>query len=101
MNMNKMLQQAQKMQKQMTQAQEEINQSVFEQKFQDLLTIEAYGTKKIKSINIDKELVDLNDLEMLEDTIASTLNKLMNEIDAHSDKVMGKFSAGMSGGLPF
>lgn len=101
MNMNKMLQQAQKMQRDMQNAQNEIEQTVFSESFQDALTIEAYGSKKVKSIKIDKDIVDLDDLEMLEDTIASTFNKLMNQIDAHSEKTMSKFSKGMGGGFPF
>lgn len=101
MNMNKLLQQAQKMQKDMQSAQKEIEQTIFSESFQEALVIEAYGSKKIKKIKINKDLVDLDDLEMLEDTIASTFNKLMNKIDEHSEKNMSKFGKGMGGNLPF
>lgn len=101
MNMNKMLQQAQKMQRDMQTAQSEIEASIFNESFQDAVVIEAYGSKKVKSIKIDKDIVDVDDIEMLEDTLASTFNKLMNQIDAHTEKTMAKFSKGMGGGFPF
>lgn len=100
MNMNKMLQQAQKMQKNMEKEQAEIESSVFSESFQNLLTIEAYGSKKIKNIKIEKDLVDIDDLEMLEDTLSSTLNKLMNQIDKETEKKMSKYSS-MGGNFPF
>lgn len=104
MNMGKMLAQAQKMQRDMQNAQEEIEKTVFEENFQNAITIEAYGSKKIKSVKIDKDIIDLDDIEMLEDTLASTLNKLMNKIDKETETKMAKYSkglGGMGGGFPF
>ncbi len=96
MNIQAMMKQAQKMQKDMMTAKEEINNTVFTATT-SFVTVEATGDKKIKSIKIDSENLDKDDIEMLEDMVLVTVNNIMDQIDKDTEKKMGKYTQGMPG----
>ena len=100
MNMNKMLQQAQKIQKDMEKQQKELESKVFSEKSNGI-EINSYGTKKIESIRIDPEIIDLEDIEMFEDLMRVAINKVNEKIDTETESKMSKFTQGMGGGFPF
>lgn len=89
MNIQSMMQQAQKLQKEMTKAKKEIDEKIFIEE-NDFLKLEMYGNKKIKSINI-KKINDDEDYEILEDMIQVSVNKLNDAINSEINKKMGKF----------
>lgn len=97
MNMQNMMRQAQKMQKQMQVSQEEIQNTTFVGKSaQDLVSATFSGDKKMQSLNINTDLIDPEDPETLNDMIISAVNDALSQIDKLTDQKMGKFAK-----LPF
>lgn len=95
MNMQAMMQQAQKLQRDMMKAKNEIDEKKFTST-QGFLTIEMKGTKEITSVKIDKENLDKDDIEMLEDLISLAVNDNIKKIEKETESKMGKFG-GLSG----
>ena len=96
MNMQAMLKQAQKMQKDMMNAQEEINNTVFTGK-SNLVTVTMDGTKTVKSVKIDADELDKEDIEMLEDMMIVAVNDCVKQINDLTEKKMGAYTKGMPG----
>lgn len=94
MNMQAMLKQVQKMQKDMEKAQEEINNTEFEGK-SSLVTVIITGDKRMKSIKIDSDELEKDDLEMLEDMIIIATNDALSKIEKTTEEKMGAFSKNM------
>lgn len=104
MNQQVMLRKIQKMQKEMMDTQKEIDESVFSATAGGVVTVEMYGTKELKAVNISKdfELEGEEDYEMLSDMIVAACNEAYNKIDKTTKEKMGKYQAllgGMGGGL--
>ena len=96
MNIQAMMKQAQKLQKDMMNAKKEIDETEFECT-KSFLTVRAMGNKKIKSIKIDMESISKDEIEMVEDLILVAVNELMDKIDKETEKKMGKYTQGMPG----
>ena len=96
MNIQAMMKQAQKLQKDMMNAKKEIDETEFECT-KSFLTVKAMGNKKIKSIKIDMESISKDEIEMVEDLILVAVNELMDKIDKETEKKMGKYTQGMPG----
>ena len=94
MNMQAMLKQVQKMQKDMTKAQEEINNTDFTAT-NSLVTIVMAGNKKVKSVKINAEELDKDDVEMLEDMFLVATNDVLSQIEKTTEEKMGAFTKGM------
>ena len=100
MNMNALMQQAQKMQKEMAKLQAELEARLFEVSSSGgAIKIAIYGSRKIERIEIDKDAIDPEDKEMLEDMLKVALNEAMALIDKEFDKLNAKFTSGMR--MPF
>ncbi|MDE6142315.1 MAG: YbaB/EbfC family nucleoid-associated protein [Bacilli bacterium] len=92
MNMNNIMAQAQKMQKDIEKKQQEINNSEYEGHSQSV-DIVLYGSKKIKSITIkNKESLEAEDLEMLEDMIKIAFNDAVSKIEADIEAKLGMYA---------
>jgi len=103
-NMGKLLKQAQKMQAQMAKAQEEIAQIEIEGSAGgDMVVVKVNGGMELLSIKIDKDAVDPDDVETLEDLIMVAVNSAMKEAKQKSEEMMGQATGGMGGlpGMPF
>ena len=99
MNIKKMMQQAQKMQEQMLQAQNELaDKTVTATAGGGKVTVVANGAGDVVSIKISKDVVDPEDVEMLEDLILTGVKKAIEEGKALAQTEMGKVTSGM--GLP-
>ena len=96
MNMQAMLKQAQKMQKVMMNAQEEINNTIFTGK-SSIVTVTMDGTKTVKSVKIDADELDKEDIEMLEDMMIVAVNDCVKQINDLTEKKMGAYTKGMPG----
>ncbi len=94
MNMQAMMKQVQKLQKDMTKTQEEINNTDFTGK-SSLVTVVMNGQKKLKSVKIATEDLEKDDIEMLEDMIVIAINDAINEIDKVTEEKMGAYTKGM------
>ena len=73
MNMQAMMQQAQKIQKDMLKAKKEIEEKTYTDT-ESFVTVEMKGTKEITKVNIDMESLDKDDIEMLQDLICVAVN---------------------------
>lgn len=92
-NMNNMMKQMQKMQKDMTRSQEELNQKSFTGIANDeLVSITLNGQRDVKSVDIKEELMEMNDNELIEDLVLIALKDVLTQIDEETEKVMGKYT---------
>lgn len=82
MNMQQMMKQAQKLQQQMAEAKEELeNARVTGSAGGGAVTITLSGSKRFIGIEIKPEVVDPDDVEMLEDLITAAANEAYAEVD--------------------
>ena len=96
MNIQAMMKQAQKLQKDMMEEKEKIDLKEFVEKT-SFVTIKSFGNKKIKEIKIEMESIEKEEIEMLEDLVLVTVNKLFEKIDNETESTMGKYTKGMPG----
>ena len=102
MNMNNLMKQAQKMQRQM-----EENQRALEEKEYTAaagggaVEITVTGKKEIVKVKLAEEVVDPDDIEMLEDLIMAATNQALRQMEEDSAAMMSKLTGGLGGGLPF
>ncbi len=100
MNMNNLLKQAQKMQADMAKAQDELaNIKVQGSSGGGMVTVEANCKLEILSIKIEKEVVDPEDKEMLEDLVTAAVNQTIQTAQAKAQEEMQKITGGMLGGM--
>jgi len=96
-NMQKQLQQAQAMQRQMEQLQAELEEKEFTATAGGgAVSVTASGAKEIKALTIDKEVVDPDDVEMLQDLIVAAVNEVMRQVDEASESEMSKLTGGLN-----
>ena len=67
-----------------------------------MVTVKENGLKKIVSISVDKDIVDPNDKEMLEDLVVAGVNKALDLAEQEAQKKMQEAYKGMipGGGIP-
>ncbi len=95
--MKDLMKQAQKMQRDMMKAQEELANKVEEGTAGGgMVKIEMNGKHEIISLKIDKEAVDPDDVEMLEDLVISAFNEVIKKIAKNNEAEMGKLTGGMN-----
>ena len=100
MDINLLMRQAQKMQKDMEKAQKALEETLFEiESAGGAIKISIYGNRKIEKIDIDKDAIDPDDKEMLEDMLKVALNEASAKIDAETAKIQAKMTNGMR--MPF
>lgn len=96
MNMQQLMQQAQRMQREITKKKEAIDAQEFKGK-SEWVELSFNGKKEIKSFKIIKDgVIDEDDKEMLEDMIMIAIKDAFNKIDAETEKKLGQY-ASMSG----
>ncbi|MDR3254093.1 MAG: YbaB/EbfC family nucleoid-associated protein [Synergistaceae bacterium] len=96
MKMDKMLKQVQKMQAQLSLAQEELGAEIVEASSGGgMVTVRANGRGDVVSISISKDVVDPDDVEMLEDLVLSAVKESVRLSREMAEKRMG----GLTGGL--
>ena len=95
-NMNQMVRQAQKLQKKMVKAQEELAKKTVEASSGGgMVKAVANGKQEIISIEIEKEVVDPEDLEMLQDLVVAAVNEALTRSKAMMEEEMGKITGGL------
>lgn len=95
MNMNMIMQQAKKMEKDIQRAKEEVSKMTFTSK-QQLVEVTVNGDKKVVSIKYD-ESIEKDDLEMLEDMTVIALNDALSQAEKAMEDKLGNFGAGIPG----
>lgn len=96
MNIQAMMKQAQKLQKDMMKEKEEIDNKIYEGK-SSFVTVTVKGTKEIVNIKIDNGSLDEDEIEMLEDMLVVAINDAMKQIDKDTETKMGKYTQGIPG----
>ena len=96
-NMQNMIKQAQKMQAEITNVQEEIENETFTATTGGgAVEITMNGRKQVQSLNIKPEVVDKDDVETLQDLIISAVNECVKQIEETSESKMGAVTGGVS-----
>lgn len=96
-NMGGMMKQVQQMQKKMEKMQGEIEKKEVEASAGGgAITVKVNGKKQILEVNIDKDVVDPDDVEMLEDLILAATNEALNKAEEMMSSEMGKITGGMN-----
>jgi len=95
MNMQSIMAQAQKMQRNITAKKEAINKMLFVGE-SELVNITMNGKKEITKVEIKGE-IDASDKEMLEDMILLATNKAINLVDKEVEKQLGQYSSALNG----
>lgn len=93
MNIKQLMKQAQQMQDQMQRQMSAIR--VEGSAGGGMVKAEMSGNKEILSITIDKEAVDPNDVEMLQDLVKAAVNEAARKVDEEMQSSMGAMTGGM------
>ena len=93
MNINQLMKEAKKMQADLEKSQEELQSREFEATAGGgAISVKVGGNKEIKAINISKDVVDPDDVEMLQDLIITCINEALRKVDSAQAASMGKFN---------
>ena len=96
-NMNQMLKQAQKMQADMTALQEDLEKREYTATSGGgMVEVTVDGTHLIKSIKINPDAVDTEDIEMLEDFVTLAVNEAISNAIKTSEEEMGAITGGLN-----
>lgn len=99
MNMQALMAQAQKMQRDITKKKEEIDNMEF-QGNSELVEVLMSGKKEILSVKIKtNDGLDSDDIEALEDMIKIAVNDAILKVDKETEKQLGSYNTGGLGGL--
>ena len=105
MNIQGLMKQAQMMQKKMQEEQPRLDMEEFEGvSGGGMVTVVLSGQFEMKKINLDKSIVDADDVEVLEDLIVAAYNDAKEKADAKMGETMGSITGGLNLGgikLPF
>ena len=97
MNMQALMQQAQRMQKDMTKKKEELNKKIFVGT-SELVEVTFTGDKKLVSVNIKQDgNLDEEDKEILQDMFVIAVNDAMKQIDKETENMLGAYGSQLSG----
>ena len=96
-NMQAMMKQAQKMQQDLVKAQEKAKDVIAEATVGGgMVTVSANGNNLIESIKIQKDVVDPEDVEMLQDLIIAATNEALNKVQEQVKTELSKVTGGMN-----
>ena len=96
MNINALMQQAQKMQQQMAKKQKELESKEYEFSSNGgAIKIKMLGSKEITSLEIAEDLIDPSEKEMLQDMLMIAINEAIDKIEEEFGEVMGSATGGM------
>lgn len=100
-NMNNLMKQAQRMQRQMEESQKEMETKEFSATAGGgAVEVVVSGKKEVVRVVLAEEVVDPEDIEMLQDLIVAATNEALRNAEEANAEVMNKMTGGM-GGFPF
>ncbi|MBE6616880.1 MAG: YbaB/EbfC family nucleoid-associated protein [Ruminococcaceae bacterium] len=100
-NMQSMLKQAQKMQEDMNNLRDELDEREYEVKAGGgVVTVKINGKLEILSIDIDPEIVDPDDIETLSDILTAGVNEAIKKVNDTNNEEMGKITGSLNLGMP-
>ncbi len=93
MNMNQIMKQAKKMQEEMEKSQENLASQTFESTAGGgAISAKVNGAKELLEVKLNKDIVDPDDVEMLQDLIITCINDAFKKADAASNAEFGKYN---------
>ena len=96
-DMNSMIRRAQKMQEDMTRVQAELEQKEYTTTSGGgAVEVVIKGKKELKAINIKKDVVDPEDVEMLQDLILAAVNEAIRTVEEVSATELEKVTGGLN-----
>ena len=99
-NMQQLMRQAQKMQQQLTEAQEALDSREYEASSGGgVVTCKVSGKRELLSLTIKPEAVDPDDVEMLQDLIMAAVNEALRTGEKTREETMNRMAPGGMGGL--
>lgn len=101
-NMQDMLKQAQKMQEDMAALQEELDAKEYDiSAGGGVVKVKISGKLEVRSLEIDPEIVDPDDVETLQDILTAAVNEAIKTVTDTNNEEMGKVTGALGGmGLP-
>ncbi|MBR3824890.1 MAG: YbaB/EbfC family nucleoid-associated protein [Lachnospiraceae bacterium] len=100
-NMNNLMKQAQRMQRQMEEGQKELETKEFTASAGGgAVEVTVTGKKEVVRVKLSEEVVDPDDIEMLQDLIVAATNEALKQAEDANNEMMGKMTGGF-GGFPF
>ena len=96
-NMNNLMKQAQRMQRQMEESQKELEVKEFTAKAGGgAVEVTVTGKKEITKVKLSQEVVDPDDVEMLEDLVTVAVNDAIRQIEAAAEENMSALTGGLN-----
>ena len=93
MNLGNLMKEAKKMQADMEKSQTELVAKEFTATAGGgAIKVVVSGAKAVKDITIQKDVVDPDDVEMLQDLIITCVNDALSQVDSEQAKQMGKYN---------
>ena len=97
MNIQNLMREAQKMQKNLEKTQKELSETTYEGT-SSLVNVVLNGNKNIVSVKIKAtEDFSIEDVELLEDMILVAFNDAAKKVDEDKEKKLGKYGQGLAG----
>ena len=99
-DMQKQLKQLQAMQAEMEQTQAELEEKeVTTTAGGGAIEVTVNGKKEITKLTIDKDVVDPDDVEMLQDLVIAAVNEALRQVEELEENEMNSITGGFGGGL--
>ena len=93
MNINSLMKEAKKMQADLEKNQQELAEKEFEASAGgNAVSVKVNGQKQILDLKLQKEVVDPEDVEMLQELIVTCINQAFKQVDDAQAASMGKFN---------
>ena len=97
--MKNLMKQAQQMQAKLAKAQEELKtREVDASSGGGMVTVRANGAQEIVALQVEREIVNPDDIEMLQDLVRAAVNEALKKSREMMAEEMGKITGGM--GIP-
>ena len=102
-NMQQLMRQAQKLQQQMTEAQENLDAAEYEAASGGgMVKVTVNGEMELVNLTIDPDALDPEDVDMLQDMIMAAVNEAVRGVNELANKQMGAITGGLNiPGMPF
>ena len=97
-NMNNLMKQAQRMQRQMEEKTKEMEEKEWEATAGGgAITVRVSDKKEVLSVKLSEEVVDPDDIEMLEDLIVAATNEALRKMEEENAAMMNQLTGGLGG----